>query len=214
MNSKERLDSLIGISDGETIDDFLNGLSVEKESLKEATERIDSAVKDKINEIDTALAQQPESNLDVKNLEKNFGEISELITLSKSIISHLYDNVVNTSLIDPELINATATFIEVAHRNIKEYIDLYKERLRFFDKVRYEMLQHQNKKELVELKHKFAMEKMAQDAQHGGTPQGMYKYKQEDAIEMLAEIDAMQEGDIPTMFEEKQDDGQTPREEA
>ena len=213
MNSKERLDSLIGISDGETIDDFLNGLSVEKESLKEATEKIDSAVKDKINEIDTALAQQPESNLDVKNLEKNFSEISELITLSKSIISHLYDNVVNTSLIDPELINATATFIEVAHRNIKEYIDLYKERLRFFDKVRYEMLQHQNKKELAELKHKFAMEKLAQDTQHGGTPQGMYKYKQEDAIEMLAEIDAMQEGEIQTMFEEALDDNQEQKQE-
>lgn len=195
MNPKEKLDSLLGITDGKSINDYLDGLSVNETELKAATEKIDVAVKEKINDIDTDIKKYSDSNgkvsLDIDKLEGNFTEISELIEISKSVISHLYENIVNTSLIDPEIINAAATFIEIAHRNIKEYIDLYKDRIKFFDKIRFEMISQQNKKEIIELKHKLAMEKLAtiKKSEESDGREGMFLYRQEDAVEILSEID-------------------------
>ena len=196
MNPKEKLDSLLGITDGKTINEYLDDISGDQTKLKEATEAIDVAVKEKLEDIDTSIEKfktSGTSGLDINQLESNFTEISGLINISKQVIMHLYDNIVNTSLIDPEIINAAATFIEIAHRNIKEYIDLYKDRVRFFDKIRLEMLSQQHKKELTELKHKLAMEKLAAVAKSKEAatqqPDGVFLYKQEDVIDILSEID-------------------------
>jgi len=195
MNPKEKLDSLLGITDGKSINDYLDDISGDQDKLKETAEKIDTTVKEKLADVDTSIEKfktSGTSGLDIVQLESNFSEISELIGISKQVIMHLYDNIVNTSLIDPEIINAAATFIEIAHRNIKEYIDLYKDRIHFFDKIRLEMISQQNKKELTELKHKLAMEKIAainKGKESGAQPEGMFLYKQENIVDMLAEID-------------------------
>jgi hypothetical protein len=212
--TKERLDSLLGITEGKTIDDFLDNISVENNSAQNAIEAIDKEIKSNIKKIDKRIAplknqkleipkttisvkkseektsSSPVSLMDLKNLETNFSEISNLVEITKSIITHLYNNVVSTDLIDTELVNATATLIEIAHRNIKEYIDLYKDRMRFYDKVRLEYIQTENKKELIRLKHDLEMERIQKE---GGPmevhPENLVTFSQEDIIKSLAEAE-------------------------
>lgn len=211
MTSKEKLDTLLGISEGKSLDDFLDSLSVEEGSTKEALDKIDNKMKSTIKEIDlkinpvdlpktTSNIQKPEEILpkqvndvsfaDLKNLEKNFEEIKNLVDITKNIIAHLYNNVVSTDLIDTELVNSTATLIEIAHRNIKEYIELYRDRMKFYDKIRLEYIQHEHKKEIMSMKHSYELEKISKSSEKNAvdvTPENMVAFSQEDIIKKLAE---------------------------
>ena len=84
------------------------------------------------------------------------------------------------------MVNATASFIEVAHRNTKEYIDLYRDRLRFLDKVKFEMIQLENIKELMRYKHELEMKKLSVTGENV-LPENTVEYSQEDIIKMLNE---------------------------
>lgn len=182
-NPKEHLDSLLGISDSSTnksIDDYLNELEVNQVSL----DNIETNIKENISTIDNKIANFKIE--DIGDIQSSLGNIAELINTSKNIISHLYNNIVNTDLIDTELVNATASFIEVAHRNTKEYIDLYKDRMRFLDKVKFEMIQLENKKELMRYKHELEMQKLAKTGETV-LPENTIEYTQEDIIRMLEE---------------------------
>lgn len=191
MTSKEKLDSLLGISDSsdnKSMDDFLNELNIDDGTAEYALSAVDSSLKDQFSKIDDSfnMISSNASSSDLTDIKNNLGNISELINVSKSIIKHLYDNIINTDLIDTELVNAAASFIEVAHRNTKEYIDLYKDRLRFFDKVQLENLKFQNQKELLDYKHKLEMEKINSKAVDV-TPEGSVQWNQERIIEILDE---------------------------
>ena len=210
MTSKEKLDSLLGISEGKSLDDFLDSLSVEEGSAKDALDKIDKEMKSTVKEIDmkinpvdlpkqTSNIHKPEETLlqttndvslsDLKNLEKNFEEIKNLVDITKNIIAHLYNNVVSTDLIDTELVNSTATLIEIAHRNIKEYIELYRDRMKFYDKIRLEYIQHEHKKELIALKHSNDLERISKAAENKPmevVPENMVAFSQEEVIKTLA----------------------------
>lgn len=217
QSTKEKLDALLGISEGKSIDDFLDNISVENDSAKNAIEAIDNEVKSKIKKIDKRIAplkdqkiNLPKTNISQKNLstsnenqnnlppvsltdlnylESNFSEIKNLVEITKSIITHLYNNVISTDLIDTELVNATATLIEIAHRNIKEYIELYRDRMRFYDKVRFEYIQTENKKELIRLKHSLEMERMKNSSAMEVQPENLVSFSQEDIIRTLSEAE-------------------------
>ena len=213
MTSKEKLDSLLGISEGKSLDDFLDSLSVEEGSAKDALDKIDKEMKSTVKEIDMKInpvelpktvSNIPISNetlpqttndvslSDLKNLEKNFDEIKNLVDITKNIIAHLYNNVVSTDLIDTELVNSTATLIEIAHRNIKEYIELYRDRMKFYDKIRLEYIQHEHKKEIMSMKHSYELEKISKASEKNAvdvTPENMVAFSQEDIIKKLAEAD-------------------------
>ena len=70
--------------------------------------------------------------------------------------------------------------------NVKEYIDLYKDRLKFFDKVQFEMIQQKHKKELLQLKHKLDLEKMdAKSPTIDIAPEGTVLFDTDGIIDFL-----------------------------
>ena len=168
--AKAKLDAALGISSNSSIDDFLNSLTMENDSAKNAVNKIDDTVKEEVSTIDNAIKDMSiNSDYDKKTMsliaiETSLKNIDELISISKEVIKHIYENIVCTELVDSELIHAAAAFIESCHLNVKEYIDLYKDRLKFYDKVRFEMLQQQNRLQVLREKHKLDMEKKDSNA--------------------------------------------------
>lgn len=187
--AKAKLDAALGIKPDTSIDDFLNSLSMENDSAKKTVDKIDSSVKEEVSTIDSAIKDMTiDSDYDKKamaltSIETSLKHIDELISISKDVIRHIYENIVCTELVDSELIHAAAAFIESCHLNVKEYIDLYKDRLKFYDKVRMEMILQKNRLELVREKHKLDMEK--KDAGAIDVPADMATYRQEDIINAL-----------------------------
>ena len=59
------------------------------------------------------------------------------------------------------MVSALSKLLEATHLTISEYINLFKDRQAFYDKVRLEMMKHQNKKELMERKHQMDLEKLS-----------------------------------------------------
>ncbi len=51
----------------------------------------------------------------------------------------MHDNIVTTDLLDSETIDSFSHLLEAAHLMITEYINLYKDRLYFLDKIKYAM---------------------------------------------------------------------------
>ena len=190
--SKSKLDAVLGISSDKSIDDFLNSLSIENDSAKQAVDKIDQTVKDEVKVIDDEIhaiatfdgRDENKKVMSMIAIDKSLQNIDELISISKDVIKHIYENIACTELIDSELIHAAAAFIESCHLNIKEYIDLYKDRLKFYDKVQFEMLQQKNRKELLDYKHKLEMEKLDAKA-IDVTPEGMVKFDHDDITKML-----------------------------
>lgn len=189
--SKSKLDAALGIAPDKSIDDFLNSLTIENNSAKEAVDKIDQSVKDEIANIDNEIkaisfvgSDESKRLLSIVSIDNSLKNIDELINISKDVIKHIYENIVCTELIDSELIHAAAAFIESCHLNVKEYIDLYKDRLKFYDKVQFEMLQQKHRRELLEAKQKFEREKIDAKAVDI-TPTGMKTFNQEDVINAL-----------------------------
>ena len=168
--AKAKLDAALGIEQDTSIDDFLESLTLDNDSAKNAVDKIDETIKKEVSSIDANIdsiqkiddfSRQSESLIEIK---KSLSNIDELISISKEIIKHIYEGVVSTELVDSETIHAAATLIESCHLNVKEYIDLYKDRLKFCEKVQLEMLKHKNNLEILEKKHQYDMEKATQNA--------------------------------------------------
>lgn len=194
MTSKEKLDAALGITPDKSIDEFLNSLTIENDSAKDTVSKIDQSVKEEVSSIDENIRSltvdsglnENQKVLSLVSIDKSLKNIDELISISKEVIKHIYENIVCTELVDSELIHAAATFIESCHLNIKEYIDLYKDRLKFYDKIQFEMLQQKHKKELIELKHKFDMEK--KDSNAIDITDGMTMFNHDEIINTIKNL--------------------------
>lgn len=189
--SKQKLDEMLGIKG--SIDDYLNELSINssENSVSAAFEKIDENVKTAVAELDSglkALETSADPKQDLVKVDQSFSNIDDLIDISKQMIKHMYNSIITTDLIDSELIAAAGSLIEVAHRNVKEYLDIYRDRLRFYDRVKFEMLQQEHKKELIQLKHDLDMKKAAANT-IDVTPEGMQSFSQEKIIDMLNHMD-------------------------
>lgn len=185
--SNQKLDELLGISNG--IDDFLNSLSVD--TISDQIQNVDQSIHNNINVIDSQLSGT--SNIDIVKIENSLAEIRELIDTSKSILKHVHASIVTTDLCDSELIQAFSKLLEAAHLTISEYIDLYKNRLAFLDRIKFAMFQQEQKKELMLLKHKLDMEKMQSKIDDTATDaEGLFAYSVEDVTKMLNEVDQNQ----------------------
>lgn len=186
LTPKEKLDKALGIDSSSSIDEFLSLISTENDNAEKSIKAIDDTIKETITEVDNEIATSPQNGLSIKNIEANLNGINELISVSKDIIRQIYNVISSSDLMDPEIIASAATFIEACHSNIKEWIDLYKDRIRFVDKVKFEMLQQQHKKELIQFKHDLEMEKLkkttveAEVQQQSGIP-----YSTENILEIL-----------------------------
>ena len=190
MTPKEKLDKALGISDGKSMDDFLDDLDLRNEDHQKAISKIETTIKDTIQNIDSSIAElQDQNSLKdsgvTDSIQHSLNDINELVNLSKQIIQHLYRDIVSSELVDAELVASTASFIQATHDNIKEYVELYRDRLKFFDTVKLEMIRHQNRKSEIELKHKLDMEKINAQNPINTLPENMKRFSSEDVVNAL-----------------------------
>lgn len=190
--SKKKLDELLGISDGSSVDDFLNNLTVENDSAEEAISKINDDVKHEVEKIDAKIANfgnadDREKLMSLIDIKSSLGSIDELIEISKNVIKHVYENIVCTELVDSELIHAAAAFIESCRLNIHEYIEIYKDRAKFLNKVEFEMLQQKHRIELLDKKFELDMKKNESKA-IDIVPDNMKAFNQEDVVKALKDL--------------------------
>ena len=130
----------------------------------------------------------PSTLLQLSDMELSLKEVEELISLSKQMFKHIADSILSSDLIDSELVHAVSVLMESIHINIAEFIQLYKSKQAFVDKVRFAVLQQNQKKELLELKHKHDMEKIrARESDDDNTidGSGLVTYSQDEIVKML-----------------------------
>lgn len=191
--SKQKLDELLGIPDNSSVDDFLNSMTLELDEAEENISHIDEKVKSNIKTIDDNISNIKlngieNSSLSIQNIDNSLQEIEELIGYSKKIFKHVYESLVSSDLVDSELVGAAAKLLESIHVNISEFLSLYKEREQFANKIKVMVFQQDQKKELLELKHKYDMEKLqSTKVDNSVQVENLTTYSQEQIVKMLSE---------------------------
>lgn len=164
LTSKQKLDQLLGIQDDQSIDSFLDDLSNQTDEISSVFSNIDVKVKDNLQVIDaniTAIQNgQMDSILALKNMDLSMKEVEDLISTSKKLFIHIYQNIISSDLLDSELIAAAAKMLESVHINIAEFLQMYRDRQNFIEKIKVMVFQQEQKKELMLLKHKLDLEKL------------------------------------------------------
>lgn len=148
MSSKDRIDAVLGITGGKSVDDFLDSLSLDTESIHTTMSSIDDTVKTSIQQIDDAAMQlqkcssseiqdtNSSSILQLKNMDLSMQQVEEMIELSKKMFKHIAESILTTDLVDSELVGAASKLLESIHINISEFIQLYRSKQQFIDKIR------------------------------------------------------------------------------
>ena len=197
LTPKQKIDELLGITDGSSIDDFLNDLSLDTEEISETFKNIDEKVKENIEKIDSNIqAVQNNSNsinikneafLNIQTIDDSLKEIEDLISISKQIFKHVYTSIISTDLVDSELISSAAKLLESIHINISEFLTVYKEKQRFADKMKLMIFQQEQRKEMLELKHKYDLEKLKIKAEINEAleVENLASYSQEQIIKLI-----------------------------
>lgn len=198
LSSKDKIDAVLGITGGKSVDEFLDSLSLDTEAIHGTLETIDDKVKDSLATIDETASQlQQQTNtsssiLQLKSLDLSLCEIEEMINLSKQIFKHIADSILTTDLVDSELVQAASKLLESIHINISEFISIYQSKQHFVDKIKTMILQQEQKKELMLLKHKLDMEKIkAKDTQDPMTieAEGTITFDQTEIIRKLSQLE-------------------------
>lgn len=132
---------MLGIKEGGTIDDFLNDLQMETDQVSATLSTLNNGMKQTVEDIDKSITNLScnvgeNSVLTMTQVDNSLGELRDLIDISKKVIMHVYESVITTDLVDSELIGAMAKLIEATHINIADYIDLYKQRVAYYDKLK------------------------------------------------------------------------------
>ena len=201
QTTKQKIDAILGIQDDQSVDDFLNELDINEESassLSASFDQLRQNVNEDIEQLDTQInaisSDVVNGPLLLKDMNATMGEVEELIQISKKMFKHVYESICSSDLIDSELVASISKLLEGIHINIAEFIQLYKERSRFADKVRLMIFSQQQKKELMELKHKQDIEKLKlkQDNDTIDATDGTTIYNQDWVLKMLDENQAEQ----------------------
>ena len=163
-STKQKIDKLLGIQDDSSIDDFLNDLTKDNQTVSASMSEITSEIKEDLQKVDEQLGLVSDNGsnsiLVLSDIEKSMKEVEELISLSKLMFKHIYENIVSSELCDSELIGSTAKMLEAIHINISEFINLYKDKERFIEKIKIMAYQQQQKIQLMDYKHKLDLEKI------------------------------------------------------
>lgn len=191
--TKEKLDSILGITGGKSVDEFLNGLSLDTGKIQDALNNIDEQVKNGLDCIDEKAislmddGDSTSSLLEIKSIELSLKEIEDMIGLSKQIFRHVADSILATDLIDSELVHALSVLMSTIQSNISEFISIYKSKQNFIDKVKFSILQQEQKKELLKYKHELDMQKLkASNTDNAIDVTGDTRiYRQEDVLNIL-----------------------------
>ena len=194
QTTKQKIDAILGIQDDQSVDDFLSELDINETSAQQLSVSFDQ-LKDNVNadieQLDTQINQLSSSSVNgpliLKDLDSTMSEVEDLISISKKMFKHIYESICSSDLIDSELVGSISKLLEGIHINIAEFIQLYKERTRFVDKIRIMIFTQQQKKELMELKHQQDLEKlrMKQDQDVIDATNDSTIYNQDWVIKML-----------------------------
>lgn len=142
LTTKDKINEVLGITSGSSIDSFLSDLDLETNEVKKTFDDIDADIKNGLQEVDDKLATlqndgQTDSILAIKDINTSMQQVENLITLSKQIYSHIAESILGTDLVDAELINAAAKLLESLHINIAEFISMYRDKQKFVDKIKF-----------------------------------------------------------------------------
>lgn len=165
---QEKLDAIFGITGGKSVDDFLNDLTLDDRSQVDSTlSSMDSALKEKFSEIDemqksidVKANSNDQSIIQITSIEKSLQEVEDIIYLAKDVIKHVANSILATPLIDSEAVQAYSKLIESLHINIAEFIQLYKDKNNFLNKVKFAIFKQEQMKELLKYKHDLELEKI------------------------------------------------------
>lgn len=161
MTSKEKIDKLLGIENNQSIDDFLDDISLDVDKLSASFDNIQEDVQQNIKNVDSKIKEiNSGSILEINDLTMSMKEIEDMIVLSKKMFKHIYENIISSDLLDSELIGAASKLLESIHINIAEFISFYKDKQRYIDRVKIMIFQQEQKKELMILKHQQDLEKL------------------------------------------------------
>ena len=183
MGVKE-VNEALGIS---SIDNFLKDLSTDDPNIGKMDE-VDEKVMENVRKIDTSIQHYDKGELeqvDMAEIRNSLDEIRELIESSKDVIKYTHEQICNSELLDPEVIQAFSKVLESAHLTISEYVGLYKDRMAFYDKVRLKMMDFEQKKELLRMKHDLDMQKAEAKKSKDVPDSNTFTFSQEDIIKTL-----------------------------
>jgi len=131
--------------------------------------------------------------LAISSMDSSLKEIEDLIGMSKHMYKHVYENFIASDLIDSELLHGASSFLESIHVNIREFIQLYRDKQKFVEKVKLMMFQQQQKIDLMREKHRLTLELMAAKAKEKESAnavdaEGSFAGTQEQFVKMLSKM--------------------------
>ena len=199
LSSTDKINAVLGITGGKSVDEFLDGLSLDTEAIHETLGAIDDQVQTSLQNIDQAASniqsqsEQGSSILEIKNIDLSLREVEDMISLSKKMFKHIAESILTTDLVDSELVQAASKLLESIHINIAEFIQLYRSKQQFVDKIKVMIFQQEQKKELMLLKHKLDLEKIQakgdKDDPNVVEAEGMVSYSQESIVKAMNKYD-------------------------
>lgn len=98
------------------------------------------------------------------NVESAFKSIEDLVDSTKQMIVNVYSIISSCDVLDSETVSAAASLIGETRQLLAEYTSLYKQRVKFFDQVKLEMLKQRHRMELLQMKEE--MEKRKWEMTH------------------------------------------------
>ena len=222
--NKDRLNELLGIHEGQSFDDYINeGTSMDQtQSVIDETQALINETQSKIEDIDEKFQSNMQVIDDAQtklqcsrdtegsaanridtlvNVEGAFKSIEDLVDTTKSMLGNVYGIISSCDVLDSETVGAAASLIGETRQLIAEYTGLYKQRVKFFDNVKMEMLKQKNKEDLMRLKYQLDREKEewkmknktpvadANVVDGQEVPPGMVAFGTDDMLKMLKEME-------------------------
>ena len=222
--NKDRLNELLGIQEGQSFDDYINeGTSMDQtQSVIDETQSLINETQSKIEDIDEKFQSNMQVIDDAQtklqcsrdtegsaanridtlvNVEGAFKSIEDLVDTTKSMLGNVYGIISSCDVLDSETVGAAASLIGETRQLIAEYTGLYKQRVKFFDNVKMEMLKQKNKEDLLRLKYQLDREKEewkmknqtpvadANVVDGQEVPPGMVAFGTDDMLKMLKEME-------------------------
>ena len=195
-STKEKLDEKLGIKPEQTIDEFLDDISIDTNELSSAFTAVSDSMKASVETVDGKIAAVESgavkpTQLVMSDLVASMKEVEDLVILSKQMYKHIYENFCSSDLLDSELIGAAAKLLESIHINVKEFIDMYRDRQKTIDRIQQQESKFQHDIYMENLKHQHIMERLAKKADTGAidAESGMVVFDQKSVIEALSKID-------------------------
>ena len=192
--TQQKLNEKLGISDGQSIDDFLDDISLDTEKMSNAFQQLSGEMQHELSTVDGKLesvksgALAP-TQLVMSDLAASMKEVEDLVVLSKQMYKHIYENFCSSDLLDSELIGAAAKLLESIHINVKEFIDMYRDRQRSIERLQAQQTKFEQAVYMENLRHQHAMERMKAKADEDAVDveNGMRAFSLDDITKILAE---------------------------